>query len=261
MACASTGGNICQQVGLTDGVGISDTGKADGASKAGFLNSFSVVLTPLLDCVIYANPKKASMIDWVAAMLAIFGVLLLTNCSIDSLGLTKADLILILGAFFWAVNLCVGDLAAKILNTVDLTVADFSLCACFSMLIALSIEKDRVALFNSSLLRANLPLVLGTGTAQAVAVVLNRVGFMSVSSSRACLIMSLESVVAAIVANFMLGEVMALRELMGALVMLVSTALSIAGKGEDSREQEQQAVMLIAKGRTELKDKVGYGAV
>ena len=84
---------------------------------------------------------------------------------------------------------------------------------------------------------------------------------MSVSSSRACLIMSLESVVAAIVANFMLGEVMALRELMGALVMLVSTALSIAGKGEDSREQEQQAVMLIAKGRTELKDKVGYGAV
>ena len=158
VACASTGGNICQQVGLTDGVGISDTGKADGASKAGFLNSFSVVLTPLLDCVIYANPKKASMIDWVAAMLAIFGVLLLTNCSIDSLGLTKADLILILGAFFWAVNLCVGDLAAKILNTVDLTVADFSLCACFSMLIALSIEKDRVALFNSSLLRANLPL-------------------------------------------------------------------------------------------------------
>lgn len=261
VACASTGGSICQQVGMTDGSDKAHIGKADGAGKAGFLTSFSVVLTPLLDCVIYANPKKASVIDWIAALSAIFGVLLLTNCSIGSLGLTEADLILLLGAFFWAVNLCVGDLAAKILNPVDLTVADFNLCACFSVLIALSSRENRAALLNLGLLRVNLSLVVGTGVAQAVAVVLNRVGFMSVSSSRACLIMSLESVIAAAAGNLMLGEALTLRELTGALVMLGSTALSIAGKGEDAREQEQQAARLLAKGRTQPREEMGYGAI
>ena len=57
--------------------------------QSGVLDFFSVVLTPLLDCVIYSNPKKASVIDWAAALCAISGVLLLTNCSLDSLGLTR----------------------------------------------------------------------------------------------------------------------------------------------------------------------------
>ena len=261
VALASTGGNICQQVGLTDGIDDTGTGKADGAGKAGFLTSSSVVLTPLLDCVIYSNPKKASVIDWAAALCAIFGVLLLTNCSLDSLGLTEADLILLFGAFFWAVNLCVGDLGAKILNTVDLTVADFCFCACFSLAIALSFVEDRAAMFNFGLLRANLPLIMGTGIAQAAAVVLNRVGFMSVSSSRACLIMSLESVVAAILANIMLGEAMTLRELAGALVMLGSIGLSIAGKGEDAGEQEQQAAKLFVAKSQAREGERGYGAI
>ena len=250
VAIGSTGGNICQQLGLT----------SVGAGKTAFLIACSVILTPLVDCIMYRDPRQASATDWLAALTAIFGVFLLTDCSLYSLGINRAEFILLLGALFGSVNICFADFAAKILNTIDLTIADFLFSSLFSILVALLFfESEREALFDWVLLRSNMSLVILTGMAQALGVLLCKVGFMSVSSSRACLLMSLESVVAAIMANILLGEDMTPSEIAGAVVLMGSILISVAGKGEDHGEQERRAALAYANAKGEGQQ--GYGAI
>ncbi len=240
IAIGSTGGNIFQQIGLI----------GDGAGKAGFLGSFQVVFTPILDS--YIHGIAASAYDWYAACISLFGVFILSGSGFGAT-LSWSDLSLILSALFWSLNITYGDKGARILDTLDLSLMDFG---CSSLLGVLGCLLSSVALagrnndlddlFVSPAAQAELPLVLGTAVTQALAVILAKLGFMTVASPRASLLIALNSVAAALAGYALLGEDMQSHEVLGSVVMLLASAASISGFGsvdvcarDDSGEGEE----------------------
>ena len=90
--------------------------------------------------------------------------------------------------------------------------------------------------------RAELPLAVGTAISQALAVILAKLGFMSVPSSRASLIIATNSVVAAVAGYAILGEAMQVHEVVGSAFMLAASVISISDLGVDSTEPRVRSV-------------------
>ena len=241
IAIGSTGGNVFQQIGLL----------GDSAGKTGFLGSFQVVFTPILDAILLGS--AISKPDIYAALLSLLGVFIMSGYSAGSGGLSVSDLSLLASAAFYSINITYGDRGAHLLNTLDLSLGDFAFSSIFGVAVCFASagwhhavgEKDSSDvddLFLSPAARAELPLAVGTAISQALAVILAKLGFMSVPSSRASLIIATNSVVAAVAGYAILGEAMQVHEVVGSAVMLAASVISISDLGVDSPEPRVRSV-------------------
>lgn len=231
IAIGSTGGNIFQQIGVL----------GDSAGKAGFLGSFQVVFTPILDTVLHGQAVSGS--DIYAAGLSLLGVFILSGTFFNvGNGLTVFDLSLLISGVFFSINITYGDRGAHLLNTLDLSMGDFGCSAVLGVLVCVVATASHRALgednssdlddlFFSAAARAEMPLVIGTALSQTLAVILAKVGFMTVASTRASLLIATNSISAALAGYAILGEAMQFHEIVGSAVMLCASALSICEFG------------------------------
>jgi drug/metabolite transporter (DMT)-like permease len=138
------------------------------------------------------------------------------------LTISYGDLLELIGAFLWAVQiLIVGWLSPKA-DPLKLAFVEFSVCSFLSLVTAFISEK----IVFQSLVQAAIPILYGGVLSVGVAFTLQVVAQRNAHPAHAAIIFSLESVFAALGGWLLLNETISLRGLTGCTLMLSGMLLS-----------------------------------
>lgn len=205
--CVLFGGAALQQLGI-----VTTT-----AANAGFITGLYVILTPLMGLFFRQRPGWGT---WLGGVLAVIGLYLLSIHG--GLSISRGDLYVLVGAFFWAGHMLVIGWLAPRLNPLVLAQAQFMVCGLLSLGVGLGFE---TITWSGVLGAADAILYCGlmsTGVAYTLQVVAQR----RADPAHASIILSLESLFAAVAGWLLLGEVLGARELAGCGLMLAGMVLS-----------------------------------
>ena len=187
------------------------------AGKAGFITGLYVVIVPILGLFWKQHTCAGS---WIGAVLAAIGMYLLSVTGAFTIAF--GDFLVFIGAFFWAGHVqLIGWLTRKV-DSLQLAFFQFMTCSLLSLLTAAATEE--IAL--QSVLNATVPILYGGLFSVGVAYTLQVVAQRNAHAAHAAIILSLESVFAAVGGWLMLNEILSLRGLIGCALMLCGMLLS-----------------------------------
>lgn len=194
------------------------------AGKSGFLTAMYVVLVPIFGLLLH---KPVHYNHIIAAILGVIGLYFL--CINGSFNLQVGDLLSLVGAIFWALHIMAIDHFAPKLNPIKLSAMQFIVCGILSFLLAQIIHED----FTWQMLSEAKFAIAYTGImSSAIAFTLQIAAQRNANPTAASLIMSTEALFATICGFLFLGEMLTLRELLGALFMLVAVIIAQASLRE-----------------------------
>ena len=195
-------------------VGISMT----TAGKAGLITALYIILVPLMG---HFMGRKVPRIIMVCVALAIAGFYLL--CINGDFQVSFGDFLVLCCAVFFALHILVIDhFLLKRANSIKLSWVQFAIAFLFSGTLTVLFEHpDWSALWD-----AKWPLLYAGGLSSGVAYTLQIVGQKYTEPTTATLIMSLESVFAALAGWLILGEVMTAKELTGCVLVFAAVILA-----------------------------------
>lgn len=187
------------------------------AGKAGFITGLYVIIVPIFGLFL---GKKTGMGVWAGAILAGTGLYFLSVKT--GFSMEKGDLLVLIGAMFWAIHVhIIGHFAPKI-DTIKLAFLQFATVSILSMTTALVFEKIRL----QNILSAWIPIIYAGVFSAGIAYTLQVVAQKDAHPSHAAIILSLESVFAVFGGWIILGERLSTRELVGCGMMLAGMILS-----------------------------------
>jgi len=194
-------GSSLQQVGL-----ISTT-----AGKAGFITGLYVIIVPLLALVGGHLPSPGA---WIGSILAVIGLYLLTVK--QGLDIGQGDMLVLLCAFMFAMHvLVIGWLAPRV-DILKLASLQFGVNAILSLAVALGMETISL----HGLWKAGIPILYGGLMSVGIAYTLQVVAQKEAPPTHAAIILSLETVFAALSGWLLLGEEMTGKGMFGCALML-----------------------------------------
>lgn len=187
------------------------------AANGGFITGLYVVIVPLVGLFWRQRPHAGT---WVGAVLAAVGLYFLSIT--DDLTISFGDLLVLIGAFFWAGHvLLIGWLAPRT-DSLKLASVQFAVCSLLSMVVALAIEDVNV----SSIMEAAVPILYGGLGSVGIAYTLQVVAQREAHPAHSAIILSLEGVFAAFGGWLLLNEILTMRSFFGCMLMLVGMLLS-----------------------------------
>jgi drug/metabolite transporter (DMT)-like permease len=196
-----------QQVGIT----------STTAGKAGFITGLYVVLVPMLGLLFR---ERTNIGTWIGAVAAAVGLYLLSVT--EDFRIEAGDLLVLIGAIFWAGHVLVLSYLSPRTVPVRLAMVQFFVCGVLSLLIGIVLET--ISLW--AIIEATVPIFYGgvcsVGAGYTLQVVVQR----KAHPSHAAILLSLESPFAALGGWLLLGEVLSGRALVGCTLMLVGMLLS-----------------------------------
>ncbi|MBE0567491.1 MAG: DMT family transporter [Krumholzibacteria bacterium] len=181
------------------------------AGKAGFITGLYVVFTPLLGLLWGQRTTPGA---WIGVVLAAAGLYLLSARGIASID--PGDGLVLLSAVFWAGHVQWVGHAARRIDPLQLALVQFLVCAGLSTAGAFAFETVEPA----AIVAAAVPIVYAGALSVGVAYTLQVVAQRHARPAPAAVILSLESVFAAVGGGLLLGEVLGLRGLAGCALML-----------------------------------------
>ena len=187
------------------------------AGKAAFITCLYIVLVPIAG--IFMQQRITSS-TWLGSLLAVVGLYFL--CIKESFSVSYGDMLEVIGAFFWAIHILLIDHFAREVDTLKLAFFQFLTCSILSLGTALAIETIAI----TGILQASIPILYGGFCSVGIAYTLQIVGQKYASPSHAAIILSMETVFAAIGGYLLLNEQLGLLELLGCAFMLVGMLLS-----------------------------------
>ncbi len=159
------------------------------AGNAGFITGLYVVIVPLLGLFWRQRPDLGT---WIGALLAATGLYLLSVTA--AFEIAFGDLLVLVGAFFWAAHvLIIGWLSPRI-ESIQLACIQFAVCSLLSLITAAALETMTL----QGLMGAALPILYGGLLSVGVAYTLQVVAQRDARPAHAAIILSLESVFAAL---------------------------------------------------------------
>jgi drug/metabolite transporter (DMT)-like permease len=187
------------------------------AGKAGFITGFYIILVPILGLFI---KQKTSFFTWLGAIVAIVGLYFL---GVDeSFDINFGDVLVLIGAFFWAIQILVIGFYSKKIDPFQLAFSQFVVCAVLSFIAA--IISETIILQNIFL--AYLPILYAGLFSVGIAFTIQVVAQREAHPANAAIIMSLEAVFAVIGGWLILNESIPLRGIFGCSLMLIGMILS-----------------------------------
>lgn len=201
--------------------------------NAGFLTSIYLVLVPVLGVFLHQRVKAK---NWFCVALAVVGMYFLSISG--KLSISKGDVLVIVSAFFFAVQILVVDYFAPKADPVRLSCIQFLVTGVLSMFPALLLEApdwDRIVPALSSLLYTG---ILSSGVAYTLQMVAQRY----VEPTAATLFMSLESVFSMLGGIVVLRQIPTRREFAGACLVFLAVILSqvdLFGKEKQGNGRQQ----------------------
>lgn len=195
------GGASLQQMGL----------QYTTAGKAGFITSLYVVLVPLMG--LFLGHRCGPWL-WLGIALTVAGLYLLSVSK--SFTIARGDLLVLSSALFWAIHVQVIGYLAKRGDPLRLACVQFVACSALSFLVALGSER----MVADAISGAAIPILYGGILSAGVAFTLQVICQRTSPPSHTAIIMSLETVFAALAGWLILNERMGLRSLAGCALML-----------------------------------------
>ena len=187
------------------------------AGKAAFLTGFYILLVPVFGLVL-KRPVHAGV--WWGSALGLAGLYLLSITS--SFTMSFGDALQLGGAVFWATHILVIDRFAPRLDPLKLSVVQFAVCSLLSLAVAVPTETFTWAGLQGGL----VPLLYAGFGSVGMAYTLQVLGQRGVAPGPAALILSLETVFAALGGGLLLGERLGPRDLAGCALMLTGMVLA-----------------------------------
>lgn len=196
-----------QQVGLID----------TDAGKAGFLTSMYIVIVPFLGLFFR---KKLSPATVLGVLVAVAGLYLVSGAG--ATGMAPGDILMVLCAFAFAVQIVLVERLGMDMDGLRLNCVQCLVCSVLSAVVMAFTETPVLG----DLIDCALPLAYAGCLSMGVAYSLQIIGQQKVDSVPAAIIMSLESVFAALAGWLLLNERMSPRELTGCGLLFTAVILS-----------------------------------
>ena len=187
------------------------------AGRAGFITALYVIIVPIIGLILRRRPEP---IVWVAAVIAVVGMYLL--CMSGGVSLTLSDLLLLLCAVGFSLHITVLDRVAPSVDGVRLSCVQFFTTGVLSSVCMLIFETPTV----SGITAAWLPILYAGVLSSGVAYTLQVIGQRDTDPTVASIVMSLESVFAALAGWALLGERMSAREIIGCALMFAAIVIA-----------------------------------
>ncbi len=196
------------------------------AGKAGFITGLYVILVPVLGLLLRYPSRRRT---WTGALVATGGLYLL---SVEPpLTMARGDAFVFVSAFFWAGHVLVIGSLSRQLDWAMLAFLQFFVCAILSMAVALGTEH----IARQPLVDAAVPLFYGGVLSVGVAYTLQVVAQRRAAPGHAAIILSLETVFAALGGWLLLDERMPWRGLVGCGLMFAGMLISQVRWGRRSK--------------------------
>ena len=181
------------------------------AGKAGFITGLYVVIVPFFGILRRHRLPRQTLIG---AGLAAVGLFFLSVT--EALRIEPGDLLVLIGAFFWSAHvLLIGWLSPQV-RPVRLACYQFGICSVLALAVAFWCEPVRWGTIRA----AALPILYGGVLSVGVAYTLQVVAQREAHPAHASILMSLESVFAALGGWLVLSERLSPRGLTGCALML-----------------------------------------
>ena len=201
------GATLLQQAGM----------QTASAGKAGFLTALYIVIVPVLGIFLGRRP---GLKVWMGVVLALVGAYLLSVKG--GAGIASGDLLVIASAVVFSLHILVIDSVPAGVDGVRLSCVQFLVAGVFALVLALFLESFTWR----DILSAWVPLLYTGVVSSGVGYTLQILGQRTVNPTVASLILSLESVFAALAGWAILGQALSLRELFGCALVFVAVILA-----------------------------------
>lgn len=186
--------------------------------KAGFMTAMYIVIVPLLSIFSGKKPKINVLL---AALLAAAGLYMLCIGE-GAFTISSGDLLLIASAFLFAVQILFIDKYIAGCDGLELSLIQFTVCGACSLIFALIFEAPTAGQISSGI----SPLLKSGILSCGIAYSLQTLGQKGLDPTVASLLMSGESVFAAIAGWILLGSMLSASELIGCVMMFCAVVLS-----------------------------------
>ncbi len=195
------------------------------AGKAGFITALYVIIVPIIG-IFFGNKQSIKL--WISVFIAVVGMYLL--CVTERFTIEKGDFLIIICAFIFAFHIISIDKLAGDLDGISLSCIQFFTAGILcSAVIPLSGE----TIAWESVKGAMIPLLYAGIFSCSFAYTFQILGQQHTSPAMASLLLSMESVFAAIAAWVIIGDVMTVREIIGGTLCFFAVILSqLPGRSE-----------------------------
>ncbi len=194
-------------------MGIAST----SAGKAGFITALYIVFVPILRIF---DRKAVSVAVWISVAVAVAGFYLLSVK--EGISINQGDAIVLLSALLFSFHILVIDKYTPYADGIKISCIQSFTAAAISAVCMLIFEKPSI----SAMLAGWVPILYLGVMSGAVGYTLQIIGQKYAEPSSASLILSLESVFAAVMGVLFLGEGFSAQELVGCALVFGATILS-----------------------------------
>lgn len=200
-------GSVLQQYGLV----------FTTAGKAAFITALYILLVPIFG--LFLRHRFAPKV-WVGVAFGTAGLYLLAIT--ESFTIAWGDLVVLIGAFFWAGHVLIIDHFIPYVSAVKLAMVQFLVCALLATAAMLLFENPEM----DAIISCSLPIIYTGILSGGVGFTLQIVGQKYTSPAIASLLLSMEAVFGALFGFLILREMMTGRELSGCILMFAAIIIS-----------------------------------
>ena len=206
LACASG----LQQAGL----------RYTTAANAGFITSLYVVLVPIISFVLIHKILDASI--WFSAVFAVIGTFLLST-GLEQLSFAKGDWLEFFGAILWAIHLLLVDrVINRKVDVINFAILQYSIVALIQMSLGLIYEPISLHSLSSAWIAIGYTGIISVGVGYTLQAYAQRFA----PPGDTAILLSMESVFAAVGGFLILGEVLSPIQIVGCLIILAAVIWS-----------------------------------
>lgn len=185
------------------------------AGAAGFITGIYVVLVPVFLALFWR--RKTTIVTWIAVAASFFGTWLLsTGGKMEAL--SAGNLLILGGAFLWALHVIVVGLAVQRMDAFAFSACQFLLAGSLHLLMSFLFGP----LTSAAIRLAWLPLVYASLFSVVLGFTFQALGQRKAPASDAALLLSLESVFAALSGAVFLTETMSALQWLGCAIILAA---------------------------------------
>lgn len=211
-------GGLCCGVILTVSTSLQQIGLVyTTAGKAGFITALYILIVPLLGLFL---GRKVGGKTWLGVALAVIGMYLL--CIKEGFSISYGDFMVLLCAFVFSLHILTVDYFSPKVDGVRLSCIQFFVCGCLCAVPMVIFEHPEIY----QILQAWLPLIYAGVLSSGVAYTLQIITQKHLNPTVASLLMSLESVFAALTGWLILNERLSPKELLGCVLVFAAIILA-----------------------------------
>ena len=211
-------GGVCCGVALFLGMSFQQLGIANtSVANAGFISALYIIIVPILGIFM---KKKAGLNIWIGVVFALIGLGLL--CFKGSIAISKADLLILISAFFYSLHIIVIDYFSPKVDGIKMSCIQFFVAALLNGIMMFVLEDPTI----KGILSAWVPLLYVGIFSTGVGYTFQIIGQKHTDPTVASLLLSLESVFSVIMAWLILKETLTLQEFMGCTLVFASVILA-----------------------------------